>query len=209
MSSFSKSETKIYVISASHPLTDMLVSLPKDVYGHSVRMSVTLRMMAVYMPRQTKPYGSLSHDNFLSAVSDGGLYHDLGKLILSDKKESYPLMTEKLLLEWVDRSFESEDYQNVILDMAKHHCERADGKGYPSGLKGDEIPLTAGICAVANAVDDALIGKKLGYEKTAKAIRDGCGVLFLHEAVNCFEMVKDELFALYRRREKRIAYQFI
>jgi HD-GYP domain-containing protein (c-di-GMP phosphodiesterase class II) len=49
---------------------------------------------------------------------------------------------------------------NSILDMVLHHHERYDGKGYPHGLKGENIPLVARIMAVADAFD-AMTSKRI------------------------------------------------
>jgi HD-GYP domain-containing protein (c-di-GMP phosphodiesterase class II) len=49
---------------------------------------------------------------------------------------------------------------NSILDMVLHHHERYDGKGYPQGLKGENIPLVARIMAVADAFD-AMTSKRI------------------------------------------------
>jgi HD-GYP domain-containing protein (c-di-GMP phosphodiesterase class II) len=51
-----------------------------------------------------------------------------------------------------------------IADWIRHHHERPDGKGYPHGLSGDEIPLEARIIAVADAFD-AMTG---GFESGEK-----------------------------------------
>ncbi len=40
-----------------------------------------------------------------------------------------------------------------IIAVVKYHHERMDGKGYPDGLKGDEIPMSAKICSILDAYD--------------------------------------------------------
>ena len=45
------------------------------------------------------------------------------------------------------------DYVKLATDIAQYHHERCDGKGYPKGLKGREIPLSARIMAIADVFD--------------------------------------------------------
>ncbi len=68
------------------------------------------------------------------------------------------------------------------LPMIKSHHERYDGKGYPDGLKGDELPLLARIIAVADAYDamtsDRPYRKKLTDEKARKELLDNADKQF-------------------------------
>ena len=73
------------------------------------------------------------------------------------------------------------EYQNEPLlkasyEICRWHHERYDGKGYPDGLKGDEIPISAQIVSIAD-VYDALTGERC-YKKAyshEKAIEMICG----------------------------------
>ena len=56
-----------------------------------------------------------------------------------------------------------EKYRSIAVNIARHHHERYDGKGYPDGLKGEEIPLEARIMALAD-VYDSLISERV-YKK--------------------------------------------
>jgi PAS domain S-box-containing protein len=91
-------------------------------------------------------------------VTVGGLMHDLGKLHIPDpilnkrgeldEKEfeiikEHPLFTHTML--------PNTDSFRIIRDISIAHHERWDGKGYPNGLKGEEIPLEARIAAIADA----------------------------------------------------------
>ena len=77
-------------------------------------------------------------------------------------------------------------YQNeklicIACEICRWHHERYDGKGYPDGLKGEQIPISAQIVALADAYD-ALINKRFykesySHEQAIKMILDGeCGV---------------------------------
>lgn len=88
-------------------------------------------------------------------------------------------------------------------DIALHHHERWDGKGYPEGLKGDEISIWAQIVSLAD-VYDALVSKRcykdaLGFDEAIAMIREGkCGT-FNPELLENFWKIEPEIRSLYRR----------
>lgn len=71
-----------------------------------------------------------------------------------------------------------------------HHHERFDGKGYPSRLKGNRIPLGSRIMAVVDAFDAMVFGrpyrKKLSIETAVKEIKENSGSQFDPKVVNEF-----------------------
>lgn len=96
----------------------------------------------------------------LSTIKDGGLFHDIGKIGIPD---AILQKTSKLT---------DEEYSDIknhptigahiiapakifekIIPMVKYHHERYDGRGYPSGLAGEEIPLFARIITIADSFD--------------------------------------------------------
>ena len=90
----------------------------------------------------------------------GGLFHDIGKIGIPDR---ILLKTEKL----TDEEYsEIKNHPSIgahilgaaaifkeIIPIVKHHHEKFDGRGYPSGLKGEEIPYLARIAAIADTFD--------------------------------------------------------
>ena len=90
----------------------------------------------------------------------GGLFHDIGKIGIPDnilQKESK--LTDDEYLEIKNHPsigvhiLGSAEIFKDIIPIVKHHHERYDGRGYPSGLKGEEIPYIARIAAVADTFD--------------------------------------------------------
>ena len=65
------------------------------------------------------------------------------------------------------RGIERDEYVNLAEEVALNHHERWDGKGYPNGLKGENIPLSARIMAIAD-VYEALISKRCYKEPIDK-----------------------------------------
>ena len=125
----------------------------RDIYtrGHSDRVSCLAEALARQMGKDKK---------FIERVKLAGLFHDIGKVGISDR---ILLKPEKLTFE------EYADIKNILIrelrslplsrcflisfpSMHAHH-ERIDGKGYPDGLKGDEIPAESKIIAVADSFD--------------------------------------------------------
>ncbi|MEZ0537253.1 transporter substrate-binding domain-containing protein [Caldicellulosiruptoraceae bacterium PP1] len=96
----------------------------------------------------------------LVALNWGSLLHDIGKLAIPEyillkpdklTDEEYKIIKEHTLAGFdIIKDIEYLKDATVII---KYHHERYDGNGYPEGLKGDEIPFIARICAVADAYD--------------------------------------------------------
>ncbi len=89
-----------------------------------------------------------------------GILHDLGKLVILDSilhkpgrltKEEYALITRHPLVAY--KILKPLRFLAQEADAIKYHHERFDGKGYPDGLRGEEIPLPARIVTVADSFD--------------------------------------------------------
>ena len=86
-------------------------------------------------------------------------------------------------------------------DIATYHHEKWDGTGYPSGLKGEDIPLCARIMALAD-VFDALVSKRcykdsFSYDKAFQIIEESLGTHFDPELGKAFITSRNKLEALY------------
>lgn len=116
-------------------------------------------------------YGIDSH--YADLVYSAAPLHDVGKIIVSDTillkpgkltDEEFEIMkahtTEggKIIKNMFEDIADGE-YIQIAYDIAKHHHEKWNGKGYPDGLSGTDIPLAARIVAIAD-VYDALISKR-------------------------------------------------
>jgi len=86
--------------------------------------------------------------------------------------------------------------------VAYHHHEKWDGSGYPFGLKGDDIPLSARIVAIAD-VYDALMSerpykKAFTHEESVGIIREGGGRHFAPDLVEAFLSIEGDFKAVAR-----------
>jgi len=134
-------------------------------------------------------------------IRRGVLLHDIGKMGIPDSILQKPgPLTEA---EWaIMRTHPEKAYQVLsqieylapALDIPYCHHEKWDGTGYPRGLKGEEIPLSARIFAVADVFDaltsDRPYRKAWKKEKALAHIREQSGIYFYPEAVRSFcEMI--------------------
>jgi len=133
-------------------------------------------------------------DEEIEKLRIAGMFHDIGKIGTADDilLKSKKLNTEEfeevkrhaikgaMILSAVSM------FQDVV-PYVRHHHERMDGKGYPDGLKGDEIELSARIIAVADAFDAMLSDRQyrthLTMEETRRQLIQGSGTQFDAEVV--------------------------
>ena len=94
-------------------------------------------------------------------------------------------------------SEEKSGYLKEAMNLAHYHHEKWNGKGYPCGLAGEDIPLSARVMAVAD-VFDALVSRRsykegFPFEKALDIIREGSGSHFDPKVVNAFLAAQDEV----------------
>ena len=92
---------------------------------------------------------------------------------------------------------EESEYLNEARNLAAYHHEKWNGKGYPTGLSAEEIPLSARVMAVAD-VFDALVSRRsykepFSVEKALDIIREGAGTHFDPLVVQAFLDAEDEV----------------
>src|SRR5262249_35030666 len=96
----------------------------------------------------------------VSMMSRAGMLHDLGKLVIMDNILRKPRQLTEEEFELIrthpvvgDKILKPLKFLSCEAKAVRHHHERYDGKGYPDGLKGDDIPLIARVVTVADAFD--------------------------------------------------------
>lgn len=144
----------------------------------------------------------------------GGYLHDVGKIGMDDallRKTSS--LTEE---EWTEMRrhpmlglniLEGVDFLGGALEIILYHHERYDGRGYPQGLAGTDIPLLARVFAVADAFDamtaDRPYRKALPVEQARRTIREEAGRQFCPRCAEAFlSLGEDELDAIRREVEE-------
>ena len=125
----------------------------KDQYTHGHSMRVTLYSLALAKTLDLS-------DELLEEIETAGLLHDIGKIAIPEKillkpgkltDEEYEII--KTHPELGEKLVEGIEKLSIISTWLKSHHERYDGKGYPEGLKGEDIPISARIIAIADTYD--------------------------------------------------------
>ena len=168
----------------------------KDTYtnGHSTRV-------AEYTSMLTKELGY--DEETVEKYYNIALMHDIGKVGIPDDVLNKPgkLTDEEfqLIKSHTVRGYEALKNISIMPELAigagAHH-ERPDGKGYPNGLKGDEIPRVAQIIAVADAFDAMYSNrpyrKRMNFEKAVSIIKDVRGTQLTEDVVDAFLRLVDK-----------------
>ncbi|MBU0991042.1 MAG: HD domain-containing protein [Proteobacteria bacterium] len=164
------------IVDARHPFTA----------GHSERVTVYALMIAKQMGLD---------DEELEVLKYAALLHDIGKIGIRDdvllkngqftdeerrEMNTHPLKTKSIL-----DKFHFPSKLKEVPDIAAHHHEKVNGKGYPDGLTGDEMHLGSKILAVAD-VFDALTSKRDYPKYDAKEIMS-CDPMPLERAIAILE----------------------
>ena len=136
--------------------------------------------------------------------------HDIGKIGIDEKilnkpgkltKEEFEVIKTHSMLgaDMLHRleNFEDEPLLQTAYEIARWHHERWDGRGYPDGLKGDEIPISAQLVSMADVYDaltsERCYKKAFSHEKAIQMILNGeCGA-FNPLLVQCLTDIQEEL----------------
>jgi HD-GYP domain-containing protein (c-di-GMP phosphodiesterase class II) len=133
----------------------------------------------------------------LQNLEIAALLHDIGKMGVPDSilrkpgkldPEEYALMKKHSEYGWaVLRMLPG--FERAALDILHHH-ESVDGRGYPAGLKGQEIPIVSRIVCVIDAFD-AMVSSRpyrqgLPYEEAVRRLTEASGTQFDSAVVQCF-----------------------
>ena len=107
------------------------------------------------------------------------------------------------VIEQVIASIPDADYLEEAKNVAGYHHEKWNGKGYPEGLAGEDIPLAARIMAVAD-VFDALVSKRcykesFDYSKAFNIIREDAGSHFDPLVVDAFLKAEEDVLEIAER----------
>jgi putative nucleotidyltransferase with HDIG domain len=181
-------------ITYDRTLTSLMSALDardRETEGHSVRVS---RLAGTLARELGLPEGQMK------SLERGALLHDIGKIGISDtilhKPDKLTDEEWKIMRVHPDigaRIVEGIPFLRDSVSVIRHHHERWDGSGYPSGLQGNEIPIQARIFAVAD-VFDALTSRRKYREKSSAEealnyMKENAGVLFDPEIVDALARI--------------------
>lgn len=205
------------IISLNQGMIESLSTAIEFRSGESGEHVRRIREITEYILRHTE-FGKGLKEDEIEEIGLGAIMHDVGKIAIPDgilnkpgrlTSEEFEIMKTHTvqgaaLLEKIPQLREQGAYIYAY-DIARHHHERWDGRGYPDGLKGEEISTWAQVVSIAD-VYDALSCKRVykdafPREKVIQMILDGeCGA-FNPKLLECFLSVEKELYQLYEKKE--------
>ncbi len=195
---------------------DMIESRESDTGGHVDRLVKSVKVILRSM-RELGYYQDIVTDQFVEDVISAVPLHDIGKVNVSEIVLNKPgkLTDEEFAIMKMHTRYGSEIIDGILQEVpdsgmlqeakniAAYHHERWDGKGYPEGLKGEDIPLSARVVAVADLFDELMTkrghdGKEpLSFEDAMDVMNDESGTGFDPLVAEAFIMAEDEIRKIY------------
>ena len=201
-------------------MADMVENRDSDTGAHIQKTAAYVRIIVEGLRKKGYYAGKIT-PKFVSDVVRSAPLHDVGKINISDEilnkpgkltEEEFEIMKShtnagKKIIEHAIGMVEGENYLKEARNMAAYHHERWDGKGYPEGLHGEVIPLSARIMAVAD-VFDALTSPRVyksafPLDKALSIIEEGRGTQFDEKCVEVFMDSLDEVRAVLKKYNEK------
>lgn len=194
-------------------MADMVESRDQNTGGHIKRTSAVVNVFAARLRQDHEQFHF--EKEFLKQVEKAAPMHDLGKIAIDDvvlrkpgkytdaeyaQMKRHPAEGAKIV-ENILHGVEDDSFVQVAKNIALYHHEKWDGKGYPTGLSGTDIPVEARIMALAD-VFDALVSKRcykdaFTYDKAFSIIEESLGEHFDPELGEAFIACRPQLEELY------------
>ncbi len=200
-------------------MADMVESRDSDTGAHVQKTSAYVRIILEGL-KEKGYYAAKLTPKYMIDVEMSAPLHDVGKINIPDAvlnkpgkldDDEYAIMKThttagKEILEKAINTVKGGSYLKEARNMAAYHHERWDGKGYPEGLHGEVIPLSARVMAVAD-VFDALASPRIykppfPLEKALSIIEDGAGTQFDPKCVEVFMEHLDEVKQVLKKYQE-------
>ena len=197
--------------------------------AHLDRMRMFCKVLCEYLV-STSQYGDLITPEYIECVYAASSLHDIGKVGIPDNvllkpgkltDHEWEIMRSHTLigantLRAVLEKHPGNSFIRMGIEIAEFHHEKWDGSGYPHGLKGEAIPLSARILAMAD-VYDALTSVRcykeaFSHEKSRQIIVEGSGTQFDPKIVEAFLNCEDQFVRIkkeYKDEETEFSYQYL
>lgn len=200
------SEIQSHIISG---MANLIESRDTETGEHVNRTSRYVKIIAEES-RAKGVYADQITDHFITLLYTLAPMHDVGKIVVSDQilkqprrltKEEFEVMKHHArdggtVVKKILDGITDDEYIRFAADIATYHHERWDGTGYPLGLKGEAIPLSARIMAIAD-VFDALVSKRC-YKDAVSA--DEAFEIIKSESGTHFDPLLVEVFLEHKDR---------
>ena len=175
---------------------------------HVLHINILTQLLLEKLMRKSENYDlSWSQQHMIATAS---ALHDIGKIGIDEKilnkpgkltKEEFEAMKQHTIIgaRMLDRleMYHDEEMMKYAYEICRWHHERYDGKGYPDGLKGEEIPISAQVVSLADVYDalvsDRVYKKAYSHEKAMEMILNGeCG-MFNPLLLECLVEIQDKV----------------
>ena len=191
----------------------MVESRDNNTGGHIKRTRAYVDLILRKM-RDDPRYRKIMNRDYMTNVSNAAPLHDIGKIATPDRilqkpgkltPEEFAIIQQHAakggeILLTAFRDLDDPDFRKIAYEVARYHHEKYNGKGYPDGLAGEDIPLHARIMAIAD-VFDAVSQKRcyreaMTLDESMAIIEKGVGTDFDPNLAKIFLDAREEVAAL-------------
>ena len=188
---------------------------------HVIRTKKYVGMIAREMQKYPK-YKNILTNKYIKQIENSAPLHDVGKIAVRDAillkpgrltPEEFDEMKKHSakggeMINNIFSNLDDDEFFKIAYDIAVSHHEKWDGTGYPNGLKGEDIPLSGRIMAIAD-VYDALTSKRvykdsMPPEKAFDIIVEGRGTHFDPDIIDIVITIKDKFISYVNEARKRL-----
>ena len=191
-------------------IAEIIESRSGETGQHVKRTSKFVNMIATKC-KEMGVHPEMITEEYIDLITRAAPLHDVGKITISDTilnkpgkltpeefedMKKHALVGGRLIHQFL-KGIEDEKYLQIAQDIATYHHEKFNGKGYPYGLSGTDIPLSARIMAIAD-VFDALVSQRcykqaMNYNDAFALIDSEAGEHFDPVLVHVFMQIKEEI----------------
>lgn len=183
--------------------------------GHVRRTTLYAKLLAKEL-RERKHYRDILTKDYMKNIVKAAPMHDIGKISIPDAvlqkpgkltEEEFATMKQHAecggkIIQDTFGHLSNQEYRDVAYQVARYHHEKWNGKGYPEGLKGEEIPLCARIMAVADVFDaisqNRCYRAAMPLDKCFEIIKEGSGKDFDPVIADVFLEIREQVEEIHR-----------
>ncbi len=201
-----------------HAMASLAETRDNDTGNHIRRTQHYVKLLAEKLRFHPRFSHFLDDNKIIEILFKSAPLHDIGKVGIPDKillkpgkfepeefeiMKAHPALGRDAILQAEHELGIDVPFLKYAKEIAYCHQEKWDGSGYPQGLSGDNIPISARLMAVAD-VYDALISRRvykegMSHAQAVQIIKDGKGHHFDPDMVNAFLELQDEFQAIAAR----------